>query len=194
MIKPAISLSLAAQLALAGVASAGITSAFQDQAHFQAAVVPEEDMGNGNIFVSTTDLNFVLLTVVDERTGNSWTGCTPAQYLEGAVHIENHLDYDAVSLERGHKIILSNASHVFHFSKSKALENIPTDAYDASDLKRAREFIETHGVASLEDGGSRSKIGVEAAALNQFALACAIIEKGYSAYIPDRIPYVYSKQ
>lgn len=195
MIKPATSAILATFLLLAPAASADHARPFQDQAYFKAAVVHEEGApdGSGEVIVIETGLNFVLLTVIDDRTGNSWTGCTPAQFLEGAVHIENRLGYDTASAARGQQIILDNKKHIFHFSKSKALENIPMDAYDASDLKRARKFIRIHGIASLEDGASRSGVGADVAALNQTALACAVIEKGYSAYMPDRIPYVYAE-
>lgn len=193
MIKPAILFSFTVPLALIGAAGAGAKHPFQDQAHFWEAIVHEDDLGDGNVIMLTTGSTFVLLTIVDDRSGHSWTGCMTAQSLIGAVRAENQLDYDNGSEARTRQIILDSTDHVFHFSRPKAFEYISMDAYDASDLKRARRFLRIRGVTSLEEGASRSEIGGDVGALNQTALACAVIEKGYSAYMPDRIPYIYSE-
>jgi len=194
MTPSAITASFAVLLVLTCTANARDKRPFQDKAHFKTAIVHEEDMGGGNIITLTTGSNFVLLTIVDDRTGYTWTGCMTAQSLEGAVRVENHLSYDAASEERGREIILGNKDHVFHFSESKAFRYIAMDSYDANDMKRARRFVRFHGVDSLEEGKSRQRIGGDIALLNQTALACAVIEAGYSAYMPDRIPYIYAER
>jgi hypothetical protein len=73
------------------------TEPSQPQAQFEAAIRNR-----------STSPNFILLTVVDDRTGESWIGCTLAPFLLGAIEREQ----PAVSLEEAVRIALSNTSRV----------------------------------------------------------------------------------
>jgi hypothetical protein len=88
-------------------------AALQAQAQFEAAIRNR-----------STSPNLILLTVVDDRTGESWTGCTLAPLLLGALLKESESQQPPVSLQTATQIALSNTSHVFHFSKQSALDNL----------------------------------------------------------------------
>jgi hypothetical protein len=68
------------------------------------------------------------ITVVDDRTGNSWTGCTLTGLLFGALKEEsgqrNTWDIDAH--ERAMAAAVADSSRVFHFSNPMALVNMTT--------------------------------------------------------------------
>jgi TonB family protein len=91
----------------------------QSQAHFEAAIKDR-----------STSPFVVLLTVVDDRTGQSRTGCTEANSLIGAIVIEKEGGYGKSNAENMVKIdkaineALENKEHVFHFADQAALDNI----------------------------------------------------------------------
>lgn len=99
----------------------------------------------------------VLITVIDDRTGESQTGCTLAPFVVGATYIEKWGPMEgrpAAEITARHeeieKSVLENTSHIFHFSSQAALDNVPF----------------THDV--------------------RFEEACRAIEKGKTARIADR--------
>jgi hypothetical protein len=145
----------------------------QDEKHFKTAVLDH-----------STSPYFVLVTIVDDRTGQSRTGCTEANFVLGAIHLELNLAHDSASIERADQIALQNADHVFHFSKQKALDNVAF-RYTQTDLERARDFIRSHGTKWLLG----TPVAAQQAALGSLqwsdAFACAIIEEGLSARMVD---------
>jgi hypothetical protein len=157
---------------LAAAARAEPVSVLQDQAPFEAALSD-----------ASAAPYFVLVTIVDDRTGKSWTGCTVAPSLDGAIHAENNLAYDGTAIARARQIMLAAKDHVFHFSNPAALAKIPMDGYAPADLDRARAYLHAHGTAFLLTS-DWDKIDA-ANKLNRTALACAIIEKGLAARRSD---------
>jgi hypothetical protein len=85
----------------------------QPQAQFEAAIRNR-----------STSPNLILFTMVDDRTGDSWTGCTLAPLLLGAILKERDPQQQVISVQEAIQIALSNISHVFHFSKQSALDNL----------------------------------------------------------------------
>ena len=65
------------------------------------------------------------LTVVDDRTGATETGCIPAPFLVGAIQIESNLGNQPALRAEAERIAVQNTTHVFHFSKQAALDNMP---------------------------------------------------------------------
>jgi hypothetical protein len=65
-----------------------------------------------------------LLTIVDDRTGEAHAECTLAHLLLGAIHKEYDLASEPASIEKATQIALGNKTHVFHFSKQAALDNL----------------------------------------------------------------------
>lgn len=87
----------------------------QDQQRFQAAILDH-----------STAPFFVLVTIVDDRTGQSRTGCLAAPFLLGAIERELDLPSGLDMSDRSVQIALGNPDHVFHFSKQAALDNVAT--------------------------------------------------------------------
>jgi hypothetical protein len=93
----------------AGIPEQSAAEAVQSQANFAAAIRDD-----------STSPFIILLTVVDDRTGQARTGCTDAPFLIGAIRIETELNEAEAK-----RLALANTSHVFHFTKQKALDNLP---------------------------------------------------------------------
>lgn len=144
---------------------------FQSQASFEAALRN-----------TSTAPSYVLITVVDDRSGVERTGCTIANFLQGAIQLESGLDYDKVN-----RMILENKTHVFHFLKPKAIENV-LFLYSQSDIQAVRKQLIPLSISQLRDGFSGSgklhalyqdKPGNLHAAYRD-AVACVLIERGLS--------------
>jgi hypothetical protein len=77
---------------------------------------------------TSTSPYLVLITVVDDRTGQVSTGCDTANRLLGAIYLEkwgsfetNDRSQAAARHEEVKRIALENTSHAFHFSNQAAL-------------------------------------------------------------------------
>jgi hypothetical protein len=155
-----------------GCTAARANGVAQDRAHYEQAIREK-----------TSAPYFILVTVVDDTTKTSWTGCTLPEFLAGALDAERGQPNDDADMARDDQAMLDAKDHAFHFSNPKALAEIRMDAYTPADLERARAYLRTHGTAFLL---SSDWTKIDAAnALNRTALACAIIEKGLAARMAD---------
>ena len=125
-------------LSSAAIHAAAEPAALQAQAQFEAA-----------IHNRSTSPNLILLTVVDDRTGESWVGCTLAPLLLGAILKENGAQQGPASVQAATQIALSNASHVFHFSKQSALDNLKP-VMDGK-YSKACEALKRNGCMQMQD-------------------------------------------
>jgi hypothetical protein len=100
----------------------------------------------------STSPGFVLLTAIDDRTGQSIAGCTEAPFLLGAIARET-----GVSGDEARQIALSNTDHVFHFSKQQALDNLSIDRNPA--YQRACSVIRSGSTARMNDIGGQISAG-----------------------------------
>jgi TonB family protein len=77
---------------------------------------------------TSTSPYVVLITVVDDRTGEVSTGCNTANLLLGAIYLEKWGSFDSSQAAARHeevkRIALENTSHTFHFSNQAALNNV----------------------------------------------------------------------
>src|SRR5258706_6038200 len=112
-------------LAAAAVA-AGADGQLQAQASFAAAIKNH-----------STAPSYVLITVVDDRSKTQRSTCTTSNLFMGAIHFEHGLGYDKQGEAEAERIALTNRAHVFHFSKAKAIENIPI-SFSGCDLNMIR--------------------------------------------------------
>ena len=137
------------------------------------------------IRANSTSPVYVLITVVDDSTGQARTGCNTANLLLGAIHMEYGLAYDAAAIATAQNMALTNTSHVFHFSKPEALANIAF-RYSAHDMEVARQLIQPLNDQQLrEDFLNRRELrGISFA--ERDARACALIERGLSVREADR--------
>jgi hypothetical protein len=106
----------------------------QPQAQFEAAIRNR-----------STSPNLILFTMVDDRTRDSWTGCTLAPLLLGAILKQQR----TISVQEAIQIALSNTSHVFHFSRQSALDNL-RDMADGK-YSRACGVLKQSGCVQRQD-------------------------------------------
>jgi hypothetical protein len=90
----------------------------------------------------STSPYFIVITVVNDSTGNAQTLCTTANFFLGAIHIEYAIPYDSSGERVAELIVLSNHSRIYHFAKRASLDNIPI-TYDSTILNQAREKLST---------------------------------------------------
>jgi hypothetical protein len=160
-----------------GLPSAVLAAPVQDQAQYKAAVRN-----------TSTAPSYVLVTIVDDRTGQARTGCVEANAVEGALHRELHLTHDDISVRAVQQRMLKNRDRVFHFSDPSALATV-SFGYTAQDLQEARAFVKAH----LDEIAShRLKAGeMQVRMQGSDAFACALIEQGYQAQRGDRNPIIF---
>jgi len=96
-----------------------VAGPYQPHANFEAAVRD-----------SSTSPYVVLLTAIDDRTGEARTGCTTADLLKGAIWMQTWAHSgqqtraeDKLRSEEVRRILIRNTAHVFHFSDPGALRN-----------------------------------------------------------------------
>jgi len=86
----------------------------------EAAGIQHQDKFETAIRNMSSGPSIILLTVVDDRTRQSRTGCALAPFLLGAIQREM-----GVSKDKAMDVALANSTHEFHFSKQDAIDNIP---------------------------------------------------------------------
>lgn len=170
-------------LALLVAAVAADSSApIQSQASFAAAVRNH-----------STAPSYVLITIVDDTTHRERSTCTTSNLLLGAIHLEHGLAYDKRGEEEAERLTLSNRDHLFHFSKPKALANIPF-SFSEADRKAIRARLAPLSIDELRSGfsGSGELHSIyrvtprEKHQAYRDATACVLIERGLSPGQGDR--------
>jgi len=176
--------------ALACLAVFGEAKAAQDQQHYEQALSQ-----------FSTSPSFVFVTIKNDMTGDSYTGCVSANLLTGAVFIElgGNLgpETDSVKRDASRALMLKaqetarkNTAHEFHFSNQAALSNIRLQ-YTEEDLAEARKAVDSLGLKVLASNApERHSLGK---LQRSAALACAIIEKGGGAREADITGEVYAE-
>ena len=120
---------------------------------------------------------YVLITVVNDNTKQTRRICTGANFLLGAIHMQYHLSYDAAGERRGLQIALSSKKHLFHFSDSKALQNIAPE-YKEADLVTLRKQTDHYSIQQLyglaESAGWGARQRMIAYVLLDHGIACGM--------------------
>lgn len=178
--------------ALIGLSGCGGLEIAQDQEHYRHALAD-----------TSTSPYFVLVTIKDDASGASYTGCIPANFLKGALFRELGGDWGTppdpekrqaalALLRKAGEIAAANTDHLFHFSNPAALDTVKL-RYTESDLTEARKVVLSAGVKSLGLGpGSLDRRSLGKLQWND-ALACAIIEQGASARKADMTGQIYAE-
>jgi hypothetical protein len=130
----------------------------QSQASFEKAI--------GN---HSTSPSYVLISVVDDDTGQSRTFCTTANFLMGAIHREYGIGFGSGDIARADAIAIASKDHVFHFRRQEALDKLRM-TYSEDELAAARASYASPSAAE----GKRD------------AVACVLIEHGLSPHLADR--------
>jgi hypothetical protein len=178
---------------ITATAASGEPTPFQDQEHFEAAILGRPGVGptgarEGELFVIMSGESFVLVTIVDNRTRKHHTGCVQSWLLVWAVHLE--LD---VELDRAQRAVLANRDHVFRFSRPAALQALIGRSksffgYTDAELRHARRRLAQYTREQLLEGAWERE-GDPILSLSP-AAACALIERGLSARRGDRPPTI----
>ena len=170
--------------ALTCLAGCGGVKAAQDQAHYERA------LSN-----NSTSPSFVLITIIDDRTGKTVTGCVQANFLRGAIFLELGGDWKNVDdglMRKADEIALKSIDHTFHFSKGTALANVSL-RYTEADLADAEKIVQSIGVKALERPAVNNAWRSMGKMQWNAALACAIIEQGASARQADITGQFYAE-
>lgn len=96
---------------------------------------------------TSTSPPFIAITVVNDSSGQTLSGCIPANLFLGAMHREYGLGYDPDSDQRVLAAALAAGDRVFHFQKDEAWANMPPRVWSA----RACQIIAGGKVARNED-------------------------------------------
>ena len=147
---------------------------YQSPESFQAAIRDD-----------STSPVYVLITVVDDITGQSRTGCTTGNLLLGAIHRQYSLAYDMAGIANAQNMALTNTSHVFHFSMPEALANVAF-RYSPGDMEAARTLVHSMSDQQLRQGlGPRGELRSSSEPVRD-ARACALVERGLWIRMADR--------
>ena len=151
---------------------------------------------------NSTSPYFVLVTIGNDMTGESVTGCVCANFLKGALFAElgGHLgqtdnvdrEKERTLWQKADEIALNSTDHEFHFSNQAALSNIRLQ-YTEDDLAAARKAVKSQGLKAMIppfDPARRQALGK---LQRSAALACAIIEEGGSARQADITGEIYAE-
>jgi hypothetical protein len=142
--------------------------------------------------VMSSSPSYVLITIVDARTGRARPVCTTANFLLGAIHHELQLGYDAADSARAVRFALQAEDHVFRFQQQAALDNIPS-RYSEAELQAARDFLAPLSLDELKDKFSSlyANRRLDTTGYARDAIACVLIERGLSPKKADISGQVY---
>jgi hypothetical protein len=137
----------------------------------------------------------VLASIINDQTGQARDVCTMGNFLLGAIHREYGLGYGTADSSKAEEIAIASEHHVFHFHTQEALDNIRVQ-YSEEDLVAARALLAPLSASEIESGFSslyeRSRLATRGYVRD--AIACALIERGFSPRQADRTGQVYLKR
>lgn len=165
----------------AGAMAAAAPAPVQSQASYEAAIA-----------TLSSSPAYVLVEVGDGDSAPPRPVCTTANFLLGAIHQEYGLGSTPAEASKALQIAREHADHVFRFQRQAALDNIRVQ-YTEADLAAARALL-----APLPDGDVKARFsslyGKDRLPTKGYAtdaLACALIERGFSPKKADLSGQVY---
>jgi hypothetical protein len=140
----------------------------------------------------STSPSYVLVSIGDGDTAPTRPVCITANFLRGALHHEYALGYGREDLLKADRIALEHQDHVFRFHDKGALDKVRA-RYTEADLAAARALL-----APLPDDEVKAKFSslyakdrLPTKGCVTDALACALIERGFSPKMADLSGQVY---
>ena len=135
--------------------------------------------------------SYVLITVVNGATGHRRAACTLNGYLISSLWMESGLPDTGETSDTLRRMALQNRRHVFTFYKPQALRNMPI-TFTEADLGRVREATRSmspsQALEAMKPGGALSDLKLQGTDWGEplrDAVACAFVERGASAGVPD---------
>lgn len=136
---------------------------------------------------SSSAPRYVRIVLTDGNTSIARDLCTLAPFLLGAIHIEYGIAYDVEGIARAREFALSTIDHRFTFYRTDAIHNISSKR-TSREIEDAQEEVDKV-LASLPDHRLRS-VDVPNYWRGE-AIACALIDKGYSVGMRDLSGNIY---
>ena len=159
--------------AIATSACAAKTSHVQAKASFDAAIDNR-----------STSPGYVRFTLIDAQRKTERVSCTTANLFLGAIHREHDLPYDEAGIKAAQGIAKASTEHKFTFSKPDALAN-GLVSFSNDQLVSARKQVEHLSEQAIKGGLPETDPS------SRNAIACALIERGFSPKQADRSGQVY---
>jgi hypothetical protein len=98
-----------------------------------------DDMYRRGLANQSTAPLFVLVTLVDTKSGSERAACVDAPFLLGAIHIEHRLSYDDAGTSKAMAIALNQPDRRFSFKSAEALANVqPMYSAEVADSMRGK--------------------------------------------------------
>jgi hypothetical protein len=164
-----------------GAMAAPSPARVQSQASYEAAIA---DM--------STSPAYVLVEVGDSGSAAPRPVCTTGNFLLGAIHREYGLGYAPAESGQALRIARQQTDHVFRFQRQAALDNVRIH-YTGADLAAARALLaplsDDEVKAKFSSLLTRDRLPTEGYAKD--AVACALIERGFSPKMADRSGQVF---
>lgn len=165
----------------AGAIAAAAPAPVQSQPSYDAAIAE-----------MSTSPAYVLVEVGGGDSAPTRPVCTTANFLLGAIHREYGLGYAPAESQQALQIAREHADHVFRFQRQAALDNVRVQ-YGEADLAAARALLaplsDDEVKARFSSLYAKDRLPTEGYATD--ALACALIERGFSPRRADRSGQVY---
>ncbi len=136
---------------------------------------------------------FVLITLRDPRGGSQRSVATLEAGLLGAIHLQQHIDYDENGRQRVEEIALKQWNQPFTFTNSKAF-NAVKPSYTASQLDEIRSQLSKYDRAALQkelddpDGAIHRLYTHPYRESYRDAVAHVLLENGVLVGVDDRTP------
>lgn len=125
-----------------------------------------------------------MVTIIDDKTGISRTGCVTAPSLKTAMIMEHGMPQDEMARQKFVDLLLKNPKHEFHFTRREALLDIWFQ-YTAADVDSMRKQLTKYTDDELRRGfsanGSLHHL-YQTSRHNALrdAIACVLVERGLS--------------
>ncbi|HEY4416951.1 MAG TPA: hypothetical protein VGO57_14775 [Verrucomicrobiae bacterium] len=99
---------------------------------------------------SSTAPSYVLISIPDDASHTNRLVCIPAPFLLGAIHIENHLDYDDAGEQKAIMLALGQPCRFYCFTNAEAANNVQP-RYDETVLSNIRRQLAGKTEAQLRN-------------------------------------------
>jgi hypothetical protein len=99
----------------------------------------------------STAPNYVLITVVNDKTKEAGLVCTEAPFLLAAIHRERQITYDHPGVRKVKDLALAQTNRTFQFSREDALKNI-THYYNEAMLIEMRSALKRFSNEEIRKG------------------------------------------
>ncbi len=148
------------------------------------------------LYNESTSPSYILITVINVKTGTRQTICTQAPFLLGAINREYHIPYTKSGIQKTIAIALASKDHTYRFSQADALKNV-RPGYTPQILAQVQKRVRNISTPDLVKGLSYNRVLNSDGTLHDIyrksgkwyayrdALAYVLLERGLHAKVAD---------